>query len=606
MRHGLWTHALAAALCLLAAGSAAAQQSGRVNLDRVEVTGRKGELSKWFLAESQHFAVYSDARQDDVTQLLDNLEKLDHLLRIYTLPGRPEEQQRPKLTLYYHDRLSDLRQIVDHMPVNAVGLYSSCSSGVQGFGVQLERIPRLGNLQLDKSPLNDTLSYVFEAYARHFLYRHTDIRTPASFIDGFALYFSSVRFSEQQMVVGRVPTTIGAYLGFLGEGRRYSLDYEDVLQGNLANARSYAGDAGVRLEFEAKSWLLTHYMLSSKDNRKRLNRYLVLAGAGAAPAKAFESAFGVKPADIGTVMWRYGRKGTEALRVEHPSLPAARVSYHTLSREAGEAILADAVLKSCPTREAGESLLKKLADLAARFPDDMRVRLALSRAQIEWGSPQDGLSGLGAVLQEDGASSEALYLAGMAHLRLAERSAGDARRSHLHAAQRHLQGARGQDRPSPEVALAIFQVEVAMTDAPGDDALKGAISAWQAAREVEPLGRSAALAYAYTGRGDEAYQTLDLLAQDLRDKTTAEWARMWRSRLEAGVTRGDILAEMRRHRASDASLKEWTLDKESAMQQVKLGHGQEAAQSFIQQQQQAQQSKAMQPTPPLGDRSSPR
>jgi hypothetical protein len=42
------------------------------------------------------------------------------------------------------------------------------------------------------------------------------------------------------------------------------------------------------------------------------------------------------------------------------------------------------------------------------------------------------------------------------------------------------------------------------------------------------------------------------------------------------------------------------------MQQVKLGHGQEAAQSFIQQQQQAQQSKAMQPTSPLGDRSSPR
>jgi hypothetical protein len=81
---------------------------------------------------------------------------------------------------------------------------------------------------------------------------------------------------------------------------------------------------------------------------------------------------------------------------------------------------------------------------------------------------------------------------------------------------------------------------------------------------------------------------------------------MWRSRLEAGVTRGDILAEMRRHRASDASIKEWTFDKESAMQQVKLGHGQEAAQSFIQQQQQAQQSKAMQPTSPLGDRSSPR
>ena len=143
MRNGPWTHALAAALCLLTAGSAAAQQSGTAGLDRVEVMGKRREVSKWFLAESQHFAVYSDARREDVTQLLDNLEKLDHLLRIYTLPSRPAEQQEPKLTLYYHDRLSDLRQIDDRMPADAVGLYSSCASGVQGFGVQLERIPRL-------------------------------------------------------------------------------------------------------------------------------------------------------------------------------------------------------------------------------------------------------------------------------------------------------------------------------------------------------------------------------------------------------------------------------------------------------------------------------
>lgn len=72
------------------------------------------------------------------------------------------------------------------MPADAVGLYSSCASGVQGFGVHLERIPSLGDEQLEKAPLNETLSHVFEAYARHFLYRHTDIRTPEWFIEGFA------------------------------------------------------------------------------------------------------------------------------------------------------------------------------------------------------------------------------------------------------------------------------------------------------------------------------------------------------------------------------------------------------------------------------------
>jgi len=84
MRHAL--RPLAAALCLAAACCANAQQASPANLERVEVAGRKAEASKWFRAESQHFTVYSDTREEDVTPLLGNLEKLDHLLRIYTQP----------------------------------------------------------------------------------------------------------------------------------------------------------------------------------------------------------------------------------------------------------------------------------------------------------------------------------------------------------------------------------------------------------------------------------------------------------------------------------------------------------------------------------------
>ena len=601
MRIRSWTQALTAAVCLLSVGSAVAQQAGTQSLERVEVNGKRREVSRWFRAESQHFVVYSDTQEEDVTPLLDNLEKLDHLLRIYTQPIRQVEPQEPKLTLYYHSRLSDLREIDDSMPADAVGLYSSCASGVQGFAVHLERIPSLGDAQLDRSPLNDTLSHVFEAYARHFLYRHTDMRIPASFIDGFAQYFSSVRFSEQQMVVGRVPKAIADYLRFLDDGRRYSLEYGDVLQHKLADARNYAGAAGVRLEFEAKSWLLTHYMLSSEDRRKRMNRFLVLVANGASATRAFERAFDVKASDISTVMWRYGLPGMEVRRVALPSLPAARVSLRYLPHAAGEFVLANAALKSCPSRQAGESLLKKVAALAARFPDDTRAQLTLSLAQIDWGDPQEALPRLNAaVLQDDDANFEARYLLGMASLRLAERSEGDIRRAHLHAAQGHLQRARGLKPLSPEAALAVFKAEVAATDAPDDAALQGVISAWQSAREVDALARSAALAYAYAGKADEAYRALASLAQNLDDEPMAQWATQWRSRLEAGVTRGAILAEMRRHPAADASFKEWTIDKASVMKRVMLSAGLESAESFIKQQQE-QQKQAAQPIADMGN-----
>jgi hypothetical protein len=571
---------LAAALSLLLACSAGAQQADTASPQRLEVVGKKAEVSQWFQAESQHFIVYSDAREEDVTQLLDNLEKLDHVLRIYTQPIRPTEPQEPKLTLYFHSRASELRDVNDSGPGDAIGLYSSCAAGAHGFSVQLERVPSLADQQLEKAPLNDTLSYVFEAYARHFLYRHTDIRSPAFFIDGLALYFSSVRFSDHQMVVGRVPATVGGYLRFLDQGRRYSLEYEDVLQEKLANARNYGGDAGVRLEFEAKSWLLTHYMLSSDDKRKRLSRYLGLVGAGAAPTAAFERSFGVKTGDIGTLLWRYKLKGLEMLRVTPPSLPSAHVSFRSMPVAAGEFVLADAALKSCPSRKAGESLLKKVADLATRFPGDKLGRLTLARAQIDWGRPHDALPGLDALLQEDDANFEAQYLAGMANLRLAAADQGEARRSDLQAAKLHLDRAQALDPLSPEAALAAFKAQVA-AGTPDDAALASVVSAAQGAREIDALAQLAALASAYAGRADEAHQALASLAQDTRNKPMAAWARQWRGRLEAGVTRGDILAEMRRSAASDAPFQEWTIDKKSVLQKVELAYGMEAAQSFI-------------------------
>jgi len=593
MRHAL--RPLAGALCLVAACHANAQQAGPANLERVELAGKKAEVSKWFRAESQRFVVYSDAREEDVAALLDNLEKLDHLLRIYTLPVRAEAAPEPKLTLYFHSRVSDLRGIDDGMPADAIGLYSSCASGEQGFAVHLERIPRLADEQLEKSALNDTLSYAFEAYARHFLQSHTDIRIPVSFVEGFAQYFSSVRFSGQQMVVGRVPAGLAGYLRFLGNGNRYSLEWEDVLEHKVANARNYAGPAGVRLEFEAKSWLLTHYMLSSDDNRKRLNRYLVLVGGGISATAAFERAFGMKADELGPLMWRYGLRGMQVLRVAQPEPPVTHVNFKTLPRAAGEFVLADAALKSCPSRPAGESLLKKVADLASRFPEAEPARLTLSRAQIDWGDPQEALPRLNAMLRDDDANFEAEYLTGLANLRLAGRVEGDARRSHLQAAQRHLQRARELNPRSAEAAFASFGAEVAAaTDAPDDAALLGVISAWQTARDVDALTRSAALAYAYAGKADEAHRTLGSLTRNPHDPLMADWARQWQGRLETGVNRSDILAEMRRAGPPDAPLKAWTIDKQGVLQKVERSSGLEAAESFIKEQQ--RQSQGAQPS----------
>ena len=166
----------------------------------------------------------------------------------------------------------------------------------------------------------------------------------------------------------------------------------------------------------------------------------------------------------------------------------------------------------------------------------------------------------------------------------------------MQAAQHHLQRARALNPRSAEAAFASFKAEMAAaTDAPDDAALQGVISAWQTARDVDALTRSAALAYAYAGKADEAYRTLGSLTQNPHDQPMAEWARQWQGRLETGVSRSDILAEMRRAGTPDAPLKAWTIDKQGVLQKVERSSGLEAAEAFIKDQQQ-RQSPAASPT----------
>jgi len=95
-------------------------------------------------------------------------------------------------------------------------------------------------------------------------------------------------------------------------------------------------------------------------------------------------------------------------------------------------------------------------------------------------------------------------------------------------------------------------------------------TAWRTAREVGALTRSAALAYAYAGNGDDAYAALASLALPSRDDPMARWARQWQARLETGVSRGDILAEMRAPAPTDGPFKEWTLEKENVVREMGL------------------------------------
>jgi tetratricopeptide (TPR) repeat protein len=550
----------------------------------VTVTGQK-KASPWFKAESAHFIVYSNTGNDDVQQLLTNMERLDYVLRIYTKDFQSARMAPQKMTLYYHDRAEGFDAAVADEPEEAVGLYTSCGAGVQGYGVHLERIASLGDGQLARTPLNHSLSAAFEAYARHFLYRYTDIRSPSSYIDGFAQYFSTVRFSDRRMSIGRVPPTVSRYIYFIDNGHSFRLRYEDVFAAPASTGDAAGGEAPVRLEFLARSWVLMHYMLSSEENMAKRDAYLNQVHQDVPAQKAFSDAFGIKPGDIDSTLWRYRLKGIAVSQVEMPSLPVAQVSFTSLPEAGTDFLMAEATLRSCPSRKTGEALLRAAAQHPGGVPNIESARLTLSRAQIDWGRAEDALPHLTQAVRKDGASFDAVYLLGLAELRLAEPGAGPANgadsTAHLQTATELLARARTLNPKSAEAAYAWHQAQLRASDKPTQAALEAAIAAWQNGHEVNAYARSAALAYAWLGRGPEADNALAVLAHNDRDPQMAAWAKSWQKRLGASVTRAELLAEMRRDRSMQDPFREWTVAGENLMQTVEYNAGIEDSRKYL-------------------------
>lgn len=574
--------AMLAAAGFLVSLNAAAEPSGSIGAapaepgQSVNITYQRAP-GKWFRAESQHVILYSDTSQDEAQRLLDNLERLDDLLRLYTKGYAKTGGPDAKITFYYTARFDDLARLgkgLGSPTPEMVGMYSSCVDGVAGFGAQLETIDTLDNGKLARYPLNKSVSFLFEAYARHFLYRHTDLRAPTWFIDGFAHYFSSVRFTDDRMSVGRWPTILGRYFSMMDDEQQgYALYWSDVLNQN-ENGGVGPGKARQDVEYGSRSWLLVHYALSTEDNRRRLGAYLKAFYDGVPSEKAFEQSFGIPVGDLSTAMYRYRHKGLQVLQVDRPGLTRAVVTVDTLPEAADDYVLAEAALKSCPARDAQQATIRRVLD-GAPPPNpsgNVLVQRTVARALIYADRPAEALPYLDAALRKDAQDADVHYLAGLARMRLAEGGAAG-KAALLDQAHRSFVRAGELAPAMASAALGKLRADILAGREPGDDAIDSVLAAWHGARDIGSLGRTAALVYAWRGDGISAANLLRSMASNWRDPYTAYWATDWSHKLDAGLTRDAIRSGLATLPWSGPAFQEWTIDWTQTINDVQKSAG---------------------------------
>ena len=498
----------------------------------------------WFRAESQHFIVYSNTRHSDVAALLSKLERFWFSLREFSQVDRNPPADTPKQELYYVDDEHALATIDPEAPDYAIGLYTACPDGLQGFGVHMyygenPRIP------LERRPENEGLSYIFQAYARDFFYSHSPQRAPLWFIDGYAQYFSTTRFDGDQAVVGLAPQALGTLLQRLGAGYLYSLDYADVLVGNDSEGRNDAGPAGLKNEFEARSWVLTHWILSSRDNVAKFQAYVAATAAGEDRVKAFKRIFDLTPGQLNHTLWVYLRK-LEAIKMTFKSLPEADIAFTDLPDSADTLLLTQAALKACPGDRYGHTLLNRARTEAPKYPDSELAQLTLARAEILYGDPAAALPWLDKTTRDTPKDAEAQYLRGRAYMAMAAKTPDDgvlAVRSQTNAkAEAAFETAAEIEPKSPVVAYGFYRARVLATHTIDADSAGAAVLAYQEAPQVDAYAYAAGLAYAHLGRSDDARAAMHVVADNPRPSLWAPLARQWLGKLD-GVTRDtDIVA----------------------------------------------------------------
>jgi tetratricopeptide (TPR) repeat protein len=531
MKKGLIGAGALLALAFLLAGPAQAQTASAD--PNIVVRGQRAvkHPHKWVRAESTHFVVYSDAARPNVEAFVARMERFWLMLRVFSHVETDLPPDTPKEVLYYLADEVALGQIDPQAPNYAIGLYTSCADAQTGFGVHMYYQDNKDQA-LEKRPENEGLSYIYQAYARDFFHRRAMSGAPLWFVEGYAQYFSTTRFDGNEVVLGMAPNALAILLRRLGAGYMYSLDYADVLVGNDSRGYNQAGAAGLGNEFEARSWVLTHWILSNKDNLSHFQAYIKLVAGGEDRVKAFKTAFGLTPGGLNHVLWVYVRK-LEAIKFQVKSGPGPDpdIAVAQMPLSAERLLMVDAALKTCPSEARGQALLKTARDEAARYPGDAYAQTVLARAEADFGDTTRALTlldGLVAAAPHDAALQA---LRGKALLR-----AGQAK-----DAVTAFDTAGGLSPQSPDIAYGFSLAEAQSTGGFDTDAANAAVLAYLYAPQVEAYAWRAGLAYAWLGKSDEAATALHLVADNPHPSPLAPQAKAWLGKI-AIASKADLSA----------------------------------------------------------------
>lgn len=329
----------------------------------------------WHRAESEHFILFSEDSEAETRAFVQDLERLDEVLRLLTGVGAQDTPlpESSKVTVFRFGETRDMSALAAGNRVSGIGgFFIPRATGSVAFVPRQRDRRRTRDIGSSSSQMGlDPKGVLFHEYVHYFMYQHRDAPYPLWYSEGFAELFSNLEFEDDNFLIGEVPPWRSAALATLSIDLDETFDPPRTQSGWDYQARTYG-----------HGWLIASHLNLNPERRGQMSTYMQAIARGARPMEAAREAFG--DLDVLTRELEEFRQGrARTLRV--PYAVAADPAVEVRALDAAEEARMELMMQSKIGVDEAEarSLVRTARQLAATYPQSAAVLLAAAEAELD-------------------------------------------------------------------------------------------------------------------------------------------------------------------------------------------------------------------------------
>ena len=307
--------------------------------------------AEWVEVRSTNFRFYSEDDPSDVVERVENLEKLDKIVR--TVTGNKQAPSPLPVTAFELYTMGDVQK--SSLGVEGAAAYYTTSEEGAHL-VTFHRPVKTSAGGRLKRTYNIQDEVTQHEYLHHMMFQYFPTNYPTFYPEGFAEYYGTIQFEDDDViVVGHAP------FGRL-ESMRNWLPVRDML-----TAKSYA-DVSNLGGLYAQGWLLTHMAASRPERGKQLQQYLSAVAKGTPYEEAAEQAFG--DLDAFNKELRAYKDEVTALTIKLDGIEPGPVEVRQLSPVEEQLVEVELALRSVIKYSELPGLASKVRSVAGAVPSE--------------------------------------------------------------------------------------------------------------------------------------------------------------------------------------------------------------------------------------------